>query len=214
MQIDQRIQVIMKKMEKLSEKHPEDALGHFPPQWNPPMSAEMVQNFEMQHGIILPEDYKRFLMTVADGGTQPFYGLNSLRGEKDTNEEDQPDLQKKFPYTVRNPLYLIELSKADYLAFFTSEDAFAQVNAGFVQLCHEGCGMYSILIVNTDDIDTYGTVWFFDFANDVGTAPLIHPKTKQPMCFLDWLEYYVEQTLSLEDDAYFSYIELMGKVEK
>ena len=31
--------------------------------------------------------------------------------------------------------------------------------------------MYSVLIVNAEDKDTYGTVWYYDFANDVGLFP-------------------------------------------
>lgn len=213
MQIEERIQMIMQKMKKLNEKQPQYDIGLFPPQWNPPVSEEMVANFEMQNGIQLPEDYKKFLITVADGGTQPFYGLYALFGENDIDAESKPVLQKKFPYTVKNPLYLIDLSEEEYDEIYSSDTIFDEIDAGFLWLCHEGCAMYSILIVNTEDPETYGTVWFYDFANDVGTAPLMDPKTKKPMHFLDWLEYYVDTTLALEEDDYFSYIDLMGKVE-
>ena len=79
MQIEERIQMIMQKMKKLNEKQPQYDIGLFPPQWNPPVSEEMVANFEMQNGIQLPEDYKKFLITVADGGTQPFYGKSEAK---------------------------------------------------------------------------------------------------------------------------------------
>ncbi len=75
-------------------------------------------------------------------------------------------------------------------------------------LCTEGCGMESILVVNTEDEETYGTVWFYDLCNDFGIAPIFNPKNKKPMSFLDWLEYWVDQTLELAEDEYFSYIEL------
>ena len=68
--------------------------------------------------------------------------------------------------------------------------------------------MYSILIVNSDDQDTYGTVWYFDLANDAGTFPLLNPVNKKPMDFLDWLEYYADRTLELEDEDFFGYAEL------
>ena len=63
-------------------------------------------------------------------------------------------------------------------------------------------------IVNTEDEETYGTVWFYDLCNDFGIAPIFNPKTQKPMSFLDWLEYWVDQTLKLAEDEYFSYIEL------
>ena len=73
--------------------------------------------------------------------------------------------------------------------------------------------MYSILIVNTDDKETYGTVWYYDLANDFGIYPLINPQNGIPMRFLDWLEYYADKTYELSDEEYFRYAELAGKVE-
>ena len=70
--------------------------------------------------------------------------------------------------------------------------------------------MCSILIVNSDDKDTYGTVWYFDLANDAGIFPLLNPVNKKTMNFLDWLEYYVDRTLELDDDDFFTYAELTG----
>lgn len=34
----------------------------------------------------------------------------------------------------------------------------------FIDICHEGCAMYNVLIVNGKD---KGRVWFFDIANDL-----------------------------------------------
>ena len=73
--------------------------------------------------------------------------------------------------------------------------------------------MDSILIVNSEDKETYGTAWYFDFANDAGTLPLINPKNGKPMDFLDWLEYYVDRTLELDDDNFFGYAEIAGIVK-
>ena len=66
--------------------------------------------------------------------------------------------------------------------------------------------MYSILIVNSDDQDTYGTVWYFDLANDGGAFPLLNPVDKKTMDFLDWLEYYADRTLELEDRDLFFFL--------
>ena len=72
MNIDKRIQSIMQKMEKLSEKHPKLTCGEFPPKWGEPLTEQEVANFEKEQGIALPKDYRRFITTVAASGTQPF----------------------------------------------------------------------------------------------------------------------------------------------
>lgn len=206
MGIDKRISSIMEKMKKLSEKELELTCGHFPPKWDKPLKEKDVAAYEKANGIQLPEEYRRFITTIAGSGTQPFYGLYSLF-EKSLKTE----VSKKFPYTVRKPLNIEELQE---LSDEEYDSIFEEINRGYVFLCHEGCGMYSILIVNTDDKETYGTVWYYDLANDFGTYPLIHLDSKKPMGFLDWLEYYVDRTLDLEKDDYFSYGELVEVVEQ
>ena len=209
MTIDERIGKIMRKMEKLSAKHPKFSCGKFPPEWYEPLADKAVKEYELQNQITLPEDYRRFITTVASGGTQPFYGLYCL-GEG-TQNELKAAVNKKFPYTIRKPLCVAELSDEEYDALFESEEL--EADAGYVPLCHEGCGMYSILIVNSDDEDTYGTVWFYDLCNDAGVYPLIDPVSRNTMSFLDWLEYYVDKTLGLNDSDYFSYGELAGVIK-
>ena len=202
MNIDSRIAEIMAKMKGLSEKNPVDTCGEFPPKWSKPLYEERVRKFEEQYGITLPEDYRRFITTVAKGGTQPFYGMPSIDEIK--KHDLKADLAQKFPYTLKDPLNIEKLTDAEYRALFDSDVS----EKGFIELCDEGCAMYSILIVNTDDEETYGTVWFYDLANDVGILPLIDPKSGAAMRFSDWLEYYVDRSLELDDEDYFSYIEL------
>ena len=55
-----------------------------------------------------------------------------------------------------------------------------------------GGGIRTVSI--SDDPDTYGTVWYFDLANDFGTAPMRDPNTGKPFHFLDWLEYWADRT--------------------
>ncbi len=210
MNIDNRIKSIMQKMEKLSEKHPKYTCGEFPPKWGAPLSEQEVAKLEKEQGIVLPEDYRRFITTVGANGTQPFYGLYSPVG-KIPSYEARADVKEKFPFTVRRPLNVYELTEEAYEALYERNEP--NVDAGYILLCHEGCGMYSILIVNTEDEETYGTVWYYDLCNDAGVYPLIHPVTKQTMNFLDWLEYYVDKTLELDDEDYFGYAELAGVLE-
>lgn len=210
-ELDERIARIMKKMERLSEKNPMFSCGKFPPKWKPPLTEQKIEAYEKKKKIRLPEDYRRFLSTALSGGTQPFYGFYGLETPKD---EFEPIVEKTFPYTIENPLWIGELSEEEYDKFDEEEEKEDTTIWGFLLLCTEGCGMNSILVVNTEDPKTYGTVWFYDLCNDFGIAPIIDPKTKQPMHFLDWFEYWVDQTLALPDNEYFSYGELVDWKEE
>ena len=103
----------------------------------------------------MPKDYRRFITTVAASGTQPFYGLYSPMSKK-TSYEIKANIKEKFPYTVRSPLNVYELTEEAYEALYERNEP--NVDAGYILLCHEGCGMYSILIVNTKDADCFGYV--------------------------------------------------------
>ena len=57
MDIDERIKVIMKKMEELAvSKNPEYPCGEFPPKWDKPFKEERVAKFEEKNGIKIIED--------------------------------------------------------------------------------------------------------------------------------------------------------------
>lgn len=194
-QYDGRIVHIMSKIEAIRERRFQITVGEWPPVWKAPMAEVDVAAFEQAHRISLPEDYRRFLTTIAAGGSQPFYGLLPLGQEESAPEHPFPYTLDQFPYF----LYMTEeeMEKFDYDV----------IEDGWLPLCTEGCGMDSILVVNSRDPAVYGTVWYFDFANDFGMAPMRDKQTGQPFHFLDWLEYWVDRTAGLADDAYFSFAE-------
>ena len=90
---------------------------------------------------------------------------------------------------------------------YYDEDAPFTADHGLLTLCTEGDGMDSVLVVNSDDPDTYGTVWYFDLANDFGIAPMYDPNTGKPFHFLDWLEYWADRTAGLEERDHFQFME-------
>ena len=163
------------------------------------MSEEDVAAFEAEKGIRLPGDYRRFITTIAGAGSQPFYGLLPLRQKESTVE--QP-----FPYTPDHILYFLHMTEEEMDQFYDEDTPFTADN-GLVALCTEGDGMDSVLVVNSPDPDTYGTVWYYDLANDCGIIPMRDKETGKPFRFLDWLEYWADRTAGLGSNEYFSFSE-------
>lgn len=198
-QYDQRIACILSKIEKIKDKKFSFTCGEWPPVWEPPVSEEEVTAFETEKGIRLPEDYRHFITTVAASGSQPFYGLLSFQTQESTPEHP-------FPYTLDHVLYFLHMTEEEMEEFYDEDSPFT-ADHGLLALCTEGDGMDSVLVVNSKDPDTYGTVWYFDLANDCGILPMLDKETGKPFHFLDWLEYWVDRTTSLNSDEYFSFSE-------
>lgn len=82
-----------------------------------PASEEVVQKFEAQHGIRLPEEYRDFLTLVGNGGAGPFYGLfgvkvpESKRRETELLEQWLPDEENTLQ---AEPLIYPKMSDADW----------------------------------------------------------------------------------------------------
>ncbi len=71
-----------------------------------------MNRWEQEHHIRLPEEYQQFITTIADGGTQPFYGLYGLLAKQNSRDHFEIIYRKKFLYTVRTPLLCSDLSDA------------------------------------------------------------------------------------------------------
>ena len=115
----------------------------------PVLSEAELTAFEAAHGIRLPGDYRRFLATVGNGGAGPFYGMEPLGAFG-------RDLSKPFvPVGPTNQLAEEESQRlGDWNEF-----------PGLLEFCHQGCAIYSYLVVNGP---TYGTIW-------VGRRTFIRP---------------------------------------
>ena len=180
-QIDERITRVLEKFEEIRCC---SSCWNEPLNWYAPMSEEEVAAYEKEKSIRLPEEYRRFITSIGANGNKLFYGIAHL----DNQKEEGCIPENPFPFSFDNfPFFLYmteeELDNFDY----------DSACSGFLHLNTEGCGMDSVLVVNSTDPSVYGTVWFFDFANDYGAVPMRDKKTNKPFSFLDWLEYWAEQ---------------------
>ncbi len=76
---------ILKLLEQAKAKDPDLVrFGAYSHQYklSAPASEEMIQEFEGQEGIRLPEEYRDFLLFVGNGGAGPYYGLYGVEAEK------------------------------------------------------------------------------------------------------------------------------------
>lgn len=106
----------------------------------PTLSEAELAAFESGNGIRLPEDYRQFLSAVGNGGAGPFYGLEPL----DTFGRD---LSRPFPLIkATDTLTDEELDQLPDRGEYP----------GILEFCHQGCGIFSYLVVNGL---AYGTIW-------------------------------------------------------
>ena len=126
--------------------------------------------FELTNGIWLPTDYRRFLSMVGNGGAGPFYGLEPLG---------------TFGRDLSRPFSLVEATDKlsdEQLNQLPDRDDYP----GVLEFCHQGCAIYSYLVVNGS---TYGTVW--DGCGD------FYPTGKS---FSEWYRRWLERALAALDN--------------
>ena len=128
----QRLRVVDKKFRVFGSEQHKYKFG-------PTLSEAELKAFEVSNGCKLPEDYRQFLATIGNGGAGPFYGLEPLG-------TFGRDLSKPFPLAeATKQLSGVELEKV------------GASDSGVLEFCHQGCCIYSYLVVNGP---TYGTIWF------------------------------------------------------
>ena len=106
----------------------------------PPLSEEELVTFESASRVRLPTDYRRFLSVVGNGGAGPYYGLEPLG-------TFGHDLSRPFPFVTATDT----LTKVELQGLWNWEQY-----SGVLEFCHQGCGIYSYLVVNGP---TFGTIW-------------------------------------------------------
>jgi hypothetical protein len=134
------------------------------------LSEATLAAFESANGVGLPQDYRRFLSEIGNGGAGPYYGLEPLG-------TFGRDLSRPFPF-VTPPDTLTD----DELDELPDGDKYS----GVLEFCHQGCANYSYLVVNGP---TYGTIW--------GGGELLYPTG---MAFGVWYRRWLERALRVLDN--------------
>lgn len=186
------------------------------------LTENELLDYESQYAVSIPAEYREFLERLGDGGFGPFYGLLQLRDNDKMLQyrglTDDEGLCKDFPFTRDNPFrldndkelaelgearnkyyeqgMLDEEEKADKAYSECENILYELATQGVKFLCHEGCGMYNVLVMKGAED---GTVWHLDFSGGAewgcGILPLVNPENNQPLGFFDWYNIWLERSV-------------------
>lgn len=130
----------------------------------PPASEEHVSAFEHEHGVALPESYRRLILELGNGGDgPPFYGLEPLSdhriepGGPHPAENHNTRLATRFPGVPCEGLEDMLPEEADR--------EWARYEAGRLLLGTDGCAILFVLVLTGP---ARGQVWRID---EVGAVP-------------------------------------------
>ncbi|MCG7376161.1 SMI1/KNR4 family protein [Paenibacillus sp. ACRSA] len=165
---------------------------------DPVWTTEQMKQFEQKWKVQLPEDYQAFLLTVGAGGAGPYYGL----------EKPEDGVYAVLGYgdelnAISDPCILTEAWNWDYDWYDDSrtEEEWSRLeheyydpkwSAGMLRISDFGCGVSMNLVVKGS---SYGEIWADDRANSNGIYPDHYMGNKERLCFLDWYELWLDQSL-------------------
>lgn len=191
--------------QKLDEVHSrnlgnEFGINHHHNKLNPPLSEEVILDFEQTHKIRLPECYRAFLRYLGNGGAGPIYGIYPLEKwhydiedfcyDEDGDEPSIPDDYLSLPC----PLYpYIPESQ-------TWQEEFGGITKSFqgtLSLGTRGCSDVTLLIVSGKYT---GKVVYANVEHE-SVIPYLSPEPD----FLAWYERWLDQLLQGYDMHLFGY---------
>ncbi|MGC5019713.1 hypothetical protein [Micromonospora sp. DT47] len=109
----------------------------------PPLPESSVAAFEAEHGIALPESYRRFILGLGDGGAGPSYGLLSLANAyEEVSDSSAGHLAAPSPF-VPGTLY-----EPDWWDGFWGPDDRPDPQQGTLAIVHHGCTSYTLLVIS------------------------------------------------------------------
>ena len=181
----------------------------------PPLSESVIEAFERQHGVALPQDYKCFITEIGDGGAGPYYGVFPFGQHDDCHDYCAwegghlvGDFSKPFPHVTDwnlpdsfwdnqpDPSPDTPIEEEDRLMEAWDKELEEKywtpslVN-GAIPICHLGCARRQWLIVNGEQ---KGYVWGDDRADNKGLYP-IRDEAGSPTTFSGWYTSWLYDAL-------------------
>jgi hypothetical protein len=176
---------------------------------NPPLRLSEIEEFERQHSIQLPEDYRSFLHLVGRGGAGPYYGLFDFHQMDGIRDPQMPwragngfvgNLHLPFPHTddwndlTEEPdekLMDEDGDEYDRLLDLFEKKYWGPLD-GAIPICHRGCALRQWLVVSGPEA---GNIWDDDRADHNGLSPL-SKKGYDRITFLQWYRDWLDGALA------------------
>lgn len=184
------------------------------------LTETQVREVEEQFGVLLPDDYRRYLLHVSAGGRVRTLRFDGARwGWDGARYADHAKLHVPFPdqdtaltasedvweSAPKREDYISDTAyEADHRAWREAADAAEEARAaGAVFLCDDGCGFYTLLVVSGP---LRGTMWFDGRATCDRINPLLNDD-RRPATFAEWyLDWLVhEESLTTPDQRRAAY---------
>ena len=149
-----------------------------------------VREFEQEHGVTLPEDYRRFVLEIGDGGAGPNYGLHRLQSPR---RSIPPLLSQPWPHRTE---WNLKSDQFGSIQEFNLEYEREEHTQGALAISEMGCGYNILLVVSGEE---RGTIWQDLRAGDGGILPMQNIKSdSNRMSFSEWYEDWLDKSLASE----------------
>jgi hypothetical protein len=155
----------------------------------PRLAEAEIAGFEQKHNVTLPEDYRRFLMEIANGGAGPYYGLQRLDAAVHKGS-DHLISRSWLHHAAWNLNYRQFPTVEEYNEVYHSDEQ----TQGALYLSHMGCGHEVLLVVAGEES---GTVWEDYRGSDEGIVPVQHgTDPAERVSFSGWYEMWLDKNLA------------------
>ncbi|APZ93332.1 SMI1/KNR4 family protein [Fuerstiella marisgermanici] len=179
-----------------------------------PLDVSEIEVFEAKYNIRLPEDYRRFVTEIGNGGAGPAYGFFQFGYEEDGRwGEHLPfgDPGTPFPHSEawnlgkeffdQEPDIQQGMSRDDEDRLVEKWDSLLEerywspaIMDGAIPICHLGCGLLQWLVVHGEQ---QGFVWDDMRADHGGIAP-VKDENGDQVTFTDWYSNWLTKIESGE----------------
>jgi hypothetical protein len=174
----------------------------------PPSSEEQIRQVEREYGLVLPQEYRAFLLHFGDTGTGPGNAFSRL------NEALTPNSREPFPLAgpflgCASPRHhrLPQSERSEDYGRLLRDWERIPLDHGVLKLSDYGCAIYVVLILNgtfrgkvwmiSGDAAYYGPFGGAEALHDEGAGEGEWEPTEAPKDypFLEWFESWVDGQL-------------------